>query len=79
MLENKVYLSASSELKENHLFKDYMWIEKWYSLNLREVLKNFLTIISHSDLKDCIIPPYYYDEYGNKVVEDFIETYFDIK
>lgn len=38
----------------------------------------FHTIISHSDLKDCIIPPYHYDEYGNRVDEGFVETYFDI-
>lgn len=38
----------------------------------------FHTIISHSDLKDCIVTPYHYDEYGNKIIEDFIETYFDI-
>lgn len=38
----------------------------------------FHTIISHSDLKDCLVTPYHYDEYGNKVTEDFIETYFDI-
>lgn len=49
---------------------DIVWL-------LREILENCR--ISHSDLKDCIVPPYYYDEYGNKVVEDFIETYFDIK
>lgn len=38
----------------------------------------FHTIISHSDLKDCLVPPYHYDENGNKVRENFIETYFDI-
>lgn len=31
-----------------------------------------------SDLKDCLVPPYHYDENGNKVRENFIETYFDI-
>ena len=38
----------------------------------------FHTIIAHSDLKDCIVTPYHYDEYGNKVIENFVETYFDI-
>jgi len=38
----------------------------------------FHTIISHSDLKDCIIPPYHYDNFGNMVDEGFVETYFDI-
>lgn len=42
----------------------------------------FHTIISHSDLKDCITIPYHYefDNNGNKikVEESFIETYFDI-
>lgn len=38
----------------------------------------FHTIISHSDLKDCIIPPYHYDEFGNRIDEGFVETYFDI-
>ena len=38
----------------------------------------FHTIISHSDLKDCIVTPYHYDQNGNKIIEPFLETYFDI-
>ena len=38
----------------------------------------FHTIISHSDLKDCIMTPYHYDQEGNRVIEPFLETYFDI-
>lgn len=37
----------------------------------------FHTIISHSDLKDCLVPPYHYEN-GIKVEDPFIETYFDI-
>ncbi len=39
----------------------------------------FHTIISHADFKDILRTPYHYDENGNIVDEDFIETYFDIK
>ena len=35
--------------------------------------------ISHADFKDILRTPYHYDEQGNIVDEDFIETYFDIK
>lgn len=35
--------------------------------------------ISHADFKDILRTPYYYDENGNIIDEDFIETYFDIK
>lgn len=38
----------------------------------------FHTIISHSDIKDCIMTPYHYDGGGNRVTEPFLETYFDI-
>ena len=38
----------------------------------------FHTIISHSDLKDCLSTPYHYDRFGNRIIEDFFETYFDI-
>lgn len=34
--------------------------------------------ISHADFKDILRTPYHYDEQGNIIDEDFIETYFDI-
>lgn len=37
----------------------------------------FHTIIAHSDLKDCLVPPYHYEN-GIKIEEPFLETYFDI-
>lgn len=56
-----------------------------YEVNMKSSKRwssGFHTIISHSDLKDCIVTPYHYeyDNCGNriKVVEDYIETYFDI-
>ena len=38
----------------------------------------FHTIISHGDCKNCISTPYHFDEFGNKVDENYLMSYFDI-
>lgn len=52
-----------------------------YEVNLKSSKRwsgPFHTLPSHLNVKNCVTVPYHYDENGNIVEEDFIETYFDI-
>ncbi len=52
-----------------------------YEVNLKSSKRwsgPFHTLPSHLNVKNCVTTPYHYDSNGNKVEEDFIETYYDI-
>lgn len=52
-----------------------------YEVNLKSSKRwsgPFHTLPSHLNVKNCVTTPYHYDANGNKIEEDFIETYYDI-